>query len=142
VTGGGWINSPEGAYTASPLLTGKANFGFVSKYRKNAAPGTPPEGETSFHFNTAGFKFDSDAYEWLVISGTKARYRGTGTVDGVSGYGFELTAHDNSPDRFRIKIWFGNQGNVIYDNEKLSPDGEATMPSSVLGGGSIVIHKK
>jgi hypothetical protein len=46
------------------------------------------------------------------------------------------------PDRFRIKIWFGNQGNVIYDNEKGSPDGEATMPSSVLGGGSIVIHKK
>jgi len=105
-------------------------------------PGAPPEGETSFHFNSAGFRFDSDSYEWLVISGTKARYRGIGRVDGVAGYGFELTAYDNSPDRFRIKIWLGNQGNVIYDNENSSPDGEATMPSSVLGGGSIVIHKK
>lgn len=142
VTGGGWITSPEGAYTSSPLLTGKANFGFVSKYRRNAAPDAPPEGETSFHFNVAGFRFDSDSYEWLVISGTKARYRGIGRVDGVPGYGFELTAYDGSPDRFRIKIWFGNQGNVIYDNEKLSPDGEATTPSSVLGGGSIVIHRK
>ena len=31
VTGGGWIDSPAGAYTADPSLTGKANFGFVSK---------------------------------------------------------------------------------------------------------------
>jgi hypothetical protein len=142
VTGGGWINSPGGAYTPSPLLTGKADFGFVSKYKKGTAPGAPPEGETQFHFNAAGLTFDSDSYEWLVISGAKARYRGTGAVNGVAGYGFELTAYDNSPDRFRIKIWFGNSGTVIYDNEKDSPDGEATMPSSVLGGGSIVIHKK
>lgn len=142
VTGGGWINSPEGAYTPSPLITGRASFGFVSKYRRNAAAGAPPEGNTSFHFNTAGFEFASDSYEWLVISGTKARYRGAGTVNGAAGYSFELTAHDSSPDRFRIKIWFGNQGNVIYDNETLSPDGEATTPSSVLGGGSIVIHNK
>ena len=27
VTGGGWINSPTGAYTANPSLAGKANFG-------------------------------------------------------------------------------------------------------------------
>ena len=32
VTGGGWIDSPEGAYIPDPSLTGKANFGFVSKY--------------------------------------------------------------------------------------------------------------
>jgi N-acetylneuraminic acid mutarotase len=56
VTGGGWINSPAGAYTPNLSLFGKANFGFVSKYKKNAAP---PEGETNFHFNTAGFNFDS-----------------------------------------------------------------------------------
>ena len=34
VTGGGWINSPVGASTPNPDLTGKANFGFVSKYQK------------------------------------------------------------------------------------------------------------
>ena len=32
VTGGGWINSPMGAYAANPSLTGKANFGFEAKY--------------------------------------------------------------------------------------------------------------
>jgi hypothetical protein len=36
VTGGGWINSPPGAYPADPVLTGKANFGFVAKYVKGA----------------------------------------------------------------------------------------------------------
>ena len=36
VTGGGWIISPEEAYADDSLLTGKANFGFVSKYKKGA----------------------------------------------------------------------------------------------------------
>ena len=33
VTGGGWINSAAGAYVTNPSLSGKANFGFVSKYQ-------------------------------------------------------------------------------------------------------------
>jgi hypothetical protein len=144
VTGGGWINSPAGAYAPDPVLTGAANFGFVSKYQKGSS--TIPTGETQFHFNAAGFKFDSDAYEWLVISGPKARYRGTGSVNGVAGYGFELTAWDGQisggggVDRFRIKIWQGSPGIVIYDNERTSPDG--ADPVTALQGGSIVVHKK
>lgn len=31
VTGGGWLESPPGAYTADPALTCKATLGFVSK---------------------------------------------------------------------------------------------------------------
>ena len=43
-------------------------------------------------------------------------------------------------DKFRIKIWLGNQGNgVIYDNMMGVDDG--ADPTTVLGGGSIVIHK-
>src|SRR5207237_640565 len=34
VSGNGWIMSPAGAYTANPALTGKAMFGFTSKYEK------------------------------------------------------------------------------------------------------------
>src|SRR5262249_16870445 len=37
VTGGGWINSQAGSYRADTNLTGKANFGFVSKYKKGAS---------------------------------------------------------------------------------------------------------
>ena len=50
VTGGGWIDSPEGAYKPDETLSGKATFGFVSKYKKGA---TVPEGNTEFQFNVA-----------------------------------------------------------------------------------------
>ena len=44
VTGGGWIDSPAGALAANGSVTGKASFGFVSKYFKSAKN---PKGETS-----------------------------------------------------------------------------------------------
>jgi hypothetical protein len=82
----------------------------------------------------------------LAISGPRAQYRGTGTVNGAGGYGFILTAWDGQisggggVDRFRIKIFNQNQGNaVVYDNQMNSPDN--ADPTAALGGGSIVIHK-
>lgn len=47
VTGGGWVNSPAGAYAPNETLTGKANFGFVSKYEKGKSI---PSGNTEFQF--------------------------------------------------------------------------------------------
>ena len=141
VTGGGWINSPAGAYV-NTSLTGKATFGFNSKYNKGA---TVPTGNTEFRFNVANFNFKSTSYEWLVVSGAKARFRGVGTVNGAGSYGFELTAWDGQvsggggTDRFRIKIWNQNQGNgIVYDNMLGVSDG--ADPTTALGGGSIVIH--
>jgi hypothetical protein len=136
-TGGGWINSPLGAYTADPSLTGKANFGFVSKYQKGA---NVPTGDTEFQFQTAGLNFKSTSYDWLVISGSKAQYKGAGTVNGASGYSFILTAIDGSQDRFRIKIIAtAAGGGLVYDNQLNAPD--TGDPTTVLGGGSIVIHQ-
>ena len=73
--------SPPGAYTAGPTLSGKANFGFVSKYKKG---GRFPEGETEFQLHFANFNFHSTSYQWLVVSanGTKAQYKGDGTING------------------------------------------------------------
>jgi hypothetical protein len=140
VTGGGWINSPEGAYVPDPMLTGKANFGFVSKYQNGASV---PTGNTEFHFNAAGFKFKSTSYEWLVVAGARAQYKGVGTVNGAGSYRFMLTAIDGqSPggggqDKFRIRIWSDGSG-LVYDNQLSAPDSDD--PTTVLGGGSIVIH--
>ncbi|TWU33899.1 Ig-like domain-containing protein [Novipirellula artificiosorum] len=143
VTGGGWIQSPAGAFAADPTLTGKASFGFNSKYKKGASV---PVGNTEFQFKIADFKFKSTSYEWLVVSGAKARFRGVGSVNGVGDYAFELTAWDgqanggDGTDRFRIKIWNSNQGNgVIYDNLLGASDDDNP---TALGGGSIVIHKE
>jgi predicted extracellular nuclease len=130
VTGGGWIDSPAGAYTADPTLTGKATFGFVSKYKKGT---TVPEGNTQFQFHAAGFNFSSTSYDWLVVAGSKAQFKGTGTINGEGVYKFMITADDGNPDTFRIKIWQEVNGVeiVVYDNGSQQP----------LGGGSITVHK-
>lgn len=139
VTGGGWITSPAGAYAANPALTGRANFGFNSKYKNGA---NVPDGQTQFHFQAAGFNFHSTAYEWLVVAGARAQYKGTGTINGSGSYSFLLTVIDGQRpggggvDRFRLKVW--GPGGVIYDNQVGDADGAPA--STALGGGSIVIH--
>ena len=141
VTGGGWIMSPAGAYKADITLTGKANFGFVSKYKKGSSQ---VEGNTEFQFKAGNLNFKSMLHESgsLVISGNKATYRGDGTINGVPGFKFTLVALDGdfnsgtAPDQFRIKIW-GASG-IIYDNG-LGADDNSDV-STALGGGSIVIH--
>jgi hypothetical protein len=131
VTGGGWIQSSMGAYTINPNLEGKATFGFVSKYQKGA---NIPTGNTEFEFNVAGFKFKSTSYDWLVVAGTKAQFKGLGTINNMGNYGFVLTAEDGGnkgQDTFRIKIWDASTETIIYDNGAQSP----------IGGGSIIVHK-
>lgn len=136
VTGSGWITSPLGAYTPDPTLIGRATFGFVSKYQKGASV---PTGITEFQFHVANLNFKSTYYDWLVIAGTKAQYKGTGTVNGTGNYGFLLTTIDGTPDKFRIKIWDKATGDIIYDNMLGAADD--ANPSTAIEGGSIVIHK-
>ena len=140
VTGGGWIDSPIGAYLANPSLVGKANFGFMSKYQKGA---TVPAGETEFQFKVANFH--STSYNWLVIAGARAQYKGSGTINGVGDYAFLLTAIDGQVnggggvDKFRIKIWDKTTSTIIYDNQM--GQGDDSNATTALGGGSIVIHQ-
>lgn len=142
VTGGGWIDSPTGAYIPDTTLAGKATFGFVSKYQKGA---TVPTGNTEFQFKVADLNFKSTSYDWLVVAGSKAQYKGTGTINGAGNYGFMLSAIDAEltssadVDTFRIKIWDKASGEIVYDNQiGASEDAE---PTTAIGGGSIVVHK-
>lgn len=117
--------------------TGKATFGFVAKYKKGASV---PEGNTEFVFRAADLNFHSSSYDWLVVTGSDyARFKGTGTINGIGDYKFMLWAGDGTgtdgADTFRIKIWeedgLGNE-TVIYDNGM----------NQAIGGGSIVVHTK
>lgn len=142
VTGGGWIDSPAGAYVEDATLSGKASFGFISKYKTGA---TRPTGNTAFQFHAASFEFTSTSYEWLVIAGAHAKYKGEGVIAGrADSYGFMLTAIDGAvngaggTDRFRLKIWNLASGDMIYDNQVSEPDDSDA--ATALGGGSIVIH--
>jgi hypothetical protein len=152
VTGGGWIMSPEGACQFGACeydTTGKASFGFVSKYKPGA---TEPTGQTEFQFRAGNLNFHSSSYDWLVIAGGRAQYKGVGTINGEGAYKFMLSALDADinasdsfeVDRFRIKIWEQDESGtetVVYDNglgAELDDDDATTQ----IGGGSIVIHKE
>lgn len=134
VTGGGWIDSPAGAYKDDTNLSGKASFAFVSKYKRGASV---PTGNTAFEFETGGLEFASDTYNWLVVNriGTYAQFKGSGRLNGVDGYKFMLWAGDSEPDTFRIRIWTEDavgMETVVYDNGS----------DQAIGGGSIVVHKR
>jgi PKD repeat protein len=130
VTGGGWIWSPIDARYEYMGAEGKANFGFVSKYKKGA---TEPTGQTEFVFQAGDLNFHSSSYDWLVVTGSNyARFKGAGTINGSGGYKFMLWAGDG-PDTFRIRIWTEDAAGLetdVYDNGRDQP----------IGGGSIVIH--
>lgn len=133
VTGGGWIDSPAGALAADASATGKANFGFVSKYKKGASV---PTGNTEFNFRAGSLDFHSSSYQWLVVTGgSYAMFKGSGTINGSGDYRFMLWAGDGPTDTFRIKIWTEDSSGtetVVYDNGSDQP----------IGGGSIVVHAK
>jgi len=148
VTGGGWINSPEGAYLPNLELSGKANFGFIAKYKKGA---TLPTGNTVFQFHAGNLNFHSDTYDWLVIAGARGIFKGSGTINGEGSYKFMLTAVDGAinggggVDKFRIKIWVEDEESgeelIIYDNMVGAEDDAELDGTTEIGGGSIKIHK-
>ena len=153
VTGGGWINSPSGAYTPNDSsdkdVTGKAHFGFVSKYKKGQSV---PSGSTNFRFAAGNLRFKATSYDWMIISGARARYKGEGSVNGgADPYKFMVTALDAdisgsgiTNDGFRIKIWQEDSDGanyVLYDNGLSADESTGNGGTTPLGGGSITIHK-
>jgi hypothetical protein len=134
VTGGGWFDSPAGAYKDDPSMEGQATFGFVSRYKKGA---TIPTGNTAFEFAAGDLYFQSTSYDWLVVTGSDyAKFKGSGTINGWGDFKFMLWAGDGAPDTFRIRIWEEDENTAeeidIYDNGSDQP----------INGGSIVIHAK
>ena len=141
--GGGWIDSPPGAYTPDPTAAGKLSFGFNSQYFKGA---TNPKGETQVNFLAGNLDFNALTFDYLAISGAKAQFRGFGKINGVSGYDFILTVIDGALagdglSKFRIKISEKISGAIIYDNEPGRSD--AADPITLVGDttSSVLIKK-
>jgi hypothetical protein len=132
-----WDFEADGAI-GGPGPAGRANFGFVSKYKKGAST---PTGVTQFYFEAGNLEFHSDVQEWLVVNqnGANAQFKGEGFVNDVTPARFMLWAGDGDAtsdeddfDTFRIRIWeeVGEEEVVIYDNGT----------DQAIAGGSIVIH--
>ena len=137
VTGQGWIQSDPGFCSLNQVCMtadGRAFFALVSKYQSGASV---PRGQTNFRFHSGDLRFKSIDYDWLVVAGPMAQFKGTGTINGGGDYGFLLTAKDSAlnggppQDTFRIKIWDKASELAVYDNGSNQP----------LGAGDIRIHK-
>jgi hypothetical protein len=95
--------------------------------------------------NVGDFEFNALNYEYLVISGAKAHFKGFGKINGSAGYEFTLTVIDGDleggggVDKFRLKIWNKSTGEIIYDNQMGASD--ADDPITEIGSGKIVIHE-
>lgn len=140
VTANGNFNSPSGAYTpdnpTDPNVIGTAHIDFLAKYQHGD---TVPTGHGAFRFNAAGLTLDSTGYFWLIVTpaGDETFFRGTGNVNGVSGYEFLVSGIDGSPDLVRIKVWQTSTGMVVYDSQPgAADDADPVLPLT----GSLNIH--
>jgi len=144
--GGGWFNSQAGAYKADPTAIGKASYGFTVNYFKNA---TNPKGEVQFELKVGNFEFNALNFDYMVVQGAKAQFRGTGKViGGQSGIGFTMTVIDGQldgtgTDKVRMKIYNKASGEIYYDNQPNASDAANPVNlvgtnSSVMIGGTIV----
>jgi hypothetical protein len=122
----------------------------VAKYQKGA---NVPDGNTEFQFKAGNLNFKSTTYQWLVVAGARAQFKGWGTINGQLSeqqkpFAIMLTAIDGQvtggggQDRFRIKIWNQDSGTVLYDNQAGADDTAGLAGTGTLvQGGSVVIHK-
>ncbi|MDX9883317.1 MAG: cadherin-like domain-containing protein [Prolixibacteraceae bacterium] len=139
ITGGGYINSPAGSLSANLSATGKANYGFEAKYKKDGSL----NGQFEFDLKNPKFKVKSTSAEWLVVNNDQAILKGTAKVNDVAGYNFIVSIIDgkitsnNGTDYFRLIVW-DNSGNVLYDNQNGNAD--VSRASNPIGNGQIVIH--
>lgn len=158
VSGGGWYDSPRGAYLLKRSASGKATFAFQAS---NSSMNPEPEGYIVFNFKDGKIKFRSSDVEWLSLEDETARMKATGRMNGAQDYQIlismvEDTKHKNagesgkgkknkddkgkkSLDLIRVKIW-DPSGEVIYDTQFGSPD--EAIATTPLGGGSINVDKK
>jgi hypothetical protein len=143
INGQGRVSSPPGAYRPDPALTGEVRFGFVSNYQNGAQA---PDGHTTFDFRARNLEFKSVSYDWLIISGYRARYQGVGRINNAGNYGFMVSLVDGNVsggggvDKFRIKIWDRDNANTtVYDNQLGSPD--SADPTRAIEQGSLTIHR-
>ena len=129
VTGGGWFNSPLGAYYDKPTKKGPGVTVFLVKYLKNASI---PSGSLDFIFAAGTLQFRATSFDWLIVNQTNktAQFQGSGKINGSGNYKFMVWASDKNTDTFRIKIW-KLDGTVVYDNGSNLP----------LYGGVVVINK-
>ncbi|MEV5559843.1 hypothetical protein AB0L44_39890 [Nonomuraea wenchangensis] len=145
-TQGGWLSSPAGAITDAPSASGKGHFQSNVKYQPHDEGPEPGNGKVSFRVDPSTFDLESTTLEWLVVTpDDKIAVKGTGTVNGKTGYGFVQYSYDADPDRVRLVVWPLSAGaypqdTLTYDNVRGAGfDLDVARPQEIAHG-SVQAH--
>ncbi len=137
LTGSGKYSSQAGWEIQNPQATGEVKFGTEAKY----TTGNTPQGKCKIDFKAGNLLFNSTSFQWLVVNGTKATLKGSGTVNGSGNYTILLSVIDGSStggqSLIRVKIT-DPSNNVIYDTQPGAAD--TADPTTPLTNGSIKVH--
>jgi hypothetical protein len=148
--GGKKFKSPKGALPSQPNVAGEMTYGFQTNYYKGA---TNPKGETWFILNNGEFEFNALNFDYLVVNGAKAQFKGLGKMirNGVeqSGIAFILTVIDGQltggggTDKIRMKIYNKNTGEIYYDSQPGASDADnptTVVENNAAGDGVVVVN--
>ena len=123
--------------SASPNTTGKVMFGISAKYNNSNVL----TGNAKMNFKAATLDFASTSLSSLASSNGKAYLKGSGTLNGNSGYTFLATGIDGSVvggnDLIRFQI-INSSNTVIYDSQPGA--GDTADPTTVDATGNIRVH--
>jgi hypothetical protein len=128
VTGGGAVSAPAGSDLANPSASGEVTFGFNAKYHTDGTL----DGSLEAHFNAGNLIFKSTGSVVLVVTNEpRARYQGTGTINGgvvcsftvdawsgsfqpgnVDAFGLTITSCSSGGDRFNLPAAHTTRGSV------------------------------
>ncbi len=132
--GGSSFDNPS---SASPNTTGKVKFGISAKYNNSNVL----TGSAKMNFKAASLDFASTSFSSLATSNGKAYLKGSGTLNGNSGYTFLATGIDGSVvggnDLIRFQI-INSSNTVIYDSQPGA--GDTADPTTVDATGNIRVH--
>ena len=98
----------------------KAHFTFDASFPSD---GTVPNGTVKLWIPGGEMDFESTAIEMLVVSGNRAQFWGTGTLNGVAAR-FRITAiegqasgHGGAADAIRVELWDTTGATLLYDTQ-------------------------
>ena len=136
----GGSTAGSGWYSVAGQGNRKAHFTFDAAFQ-----GTVPNGAATFWIPGAEMNFESTAIEMLVVSGNRAQFWGTGTLNGAPAR-FRITAVDGKAtgdgragDAIRIELWDATGATLLYDTQ---PGAAQDAPVTTrIEGGDIRIRR-
>ncbi|MEV6109911.1 PKD domain-containing protein [Streptomyces sp. NPDC051940] len=156
VTGGGSAEPETATLTPAAMAVpadalakggaGTAKFTFNPQYLPGDEGPAATGGKVAYRLGGADFDLQSDTVDWLVVTPDgKTAFRGTGTLNGESGYGFVAYATAD-PEAFRIVVWDLDasphpDGEPLYDTARgAGYDVDVASPAPIANG-AIRLHR-